>query len=73
MIIQAILNQIRHNPKLNSELCYDEITTELGKPEYKGYTLNKVKRPNRIVKSENFQYVMDTQTKELEIINKYYA
>jgi hypothetical protein len=73
IMTNVISDQIKHNSELKAEGCYNEITEFLSQKMFKGFdVVNKVYNPDAICKTENFQFVCDTQNKEVQIINKYF-
>lgn len=71
-IAKVILDQIRFNSLLTPEACYDEIAGTLLNLGINAYTISKVDKPTRLLKSENFQYILCDSAKSVQIINKFY-
>lgn len=71
-IAKVISDQIQFNNQLNPESCYDEIVGTLLNLGINAYTIRKVDKPTRVLKSENFQYLLSDSAKSVQIINKFY-
>lgn len=71
-IAKVISDQIKFNNQLNPESCYDEIVGTLLNLGINAYTIRKVDKPTRVLKSENFQYLLSDSAKSVQIINKFY-